>query len=53
LFKKKLKFSKNMGVYRREKKKAHRTTLDLDTQYYNRSKDKVRPRTGHDGPEGE
>jgi len=25
-------------VYRREKKKAHRTTLNLETKYYNRSK---------------
>jgi hypothetical protein len=53
LFKRTLKFSKNSGVYRREKKKAHRTTLNLETQYYNISKGKAHPRTGHEGPEGE
>jgi len=51
LFKKTPKFSKNSDVYRREKKKAHRTTANLDTQYYYRGK--VHPRTGHEGLEGE
>jgi len=38
-------------VYRREKKKAQRTTANLDTQYYYRNN--VNPRTGHVGLEGE